>query len=188
MSNFDDFKKVAKETMETIADRSVELYKVAEEKTKIVAKRTKLSAEIAVEKGGIRNLYKEIGKVYYELHKDTPEMALKPLCAEIDEAMNRIDEKQKELDELKNSAAYADYTVVDEDEPEDDSAEEEEPPVEQAAEAPYTAPTTSAAEEAPASGTYDAAPQSESNIPPQSEPETPVENDWQKNYPPEFRL
>ena len=167
MSGFDDFKKMAKETMGTIADRSVELYKVAEEKTKVIAKRTKLSAEIAVEKGGIRNLYKEIGKMYYALHNTEPEPELKQLCEEVSTAMNLIEAKQAELDELKNiSFVDVDYTEPPASEPEDSETVTE-----------VTAePST---EETPASGTYNAASEAENTQP---------KNEWQNKYPPEFRM
>lgn len=103
MSNFDEFKQKAKDTMETIADRSVELYKIAEEKTKIFAKITKLGAEIAIEKGNVRKLYREIGRKYYELHKASPEDALAQTCTEVTASLDCISAKQKEIEELKTS-------------------------------------------------------------------------------------
>lgn len=124
MNNFDDFKKAAKETMETIADKSVEFYKVAEEKTKLMAKKTKLSAEIAVEKGSVRNLYKEIGKMYYSINKNAPAPQLKQLCAEVDAAFARLEAKQTQLDALKNTcSANAEYTA----QPEENEFADEEP-------------------------------------------------------------
>jgi hypothetical protein len=111
MDNFDDFKKKAKETMGTIADRSVELYKIAEEKTKILAKTTKLQAEIALERGNIRKLYKEIGKTYYELHKEAPETALEQKCAEVSVSLDRIASKLQEIQDIKNDADAKDIDV-----------------------------------------------------------------------------
>lgn len=114
MANFDEFKQKAKDTMETIADRSVELYKIAEEKTKIFAKITKLGAEIALEKGAVRKLYREIGKKYYELHKSAPEEALTQTCAEVTSSLDLIAAKEKEIDELKTSYDLGDkdYTAA----------------------------------------------------------------------------
>jgi hypothetical protein len=176
MANFDEFKKAAKETMGTIADRSVELYKIAEEKTKIIAKRTKLSAEIAVEKGGVRNLYKEIGKIYYELHKNDPELALRQLCAEVDSSWELIALKQQELDELKNAG----YTAppVDYEPPAEAETSAETAP-EETTEDPFSPPVEDT-DEAPQSGTYDAEPPQGDNA--------QTQDDWQKKYPPEFRL
>ena len=103
MSNFEDFKQKAKDTMDTIADRSVELYKIAEEKTKLLARITKLGAELTLEKGNVRKLYREIGKRYYELHKSSPEETLAQACAEVTVSLDCIAVKQKQIDDLKNS-------------------------------------------------------------------------------------
>ncbi|MDR0916348.1 MAG: hypothetical protein LBN02_04075 [Oscillospiraceae bacterium] len=65
MADFDKIFAKAKEIAEIVADASVELYRTAEEKTKLVARITKLKAEIAGEKVNIRKLYSEIGKKYY---------------------------------------------------------------------------------------------------------------------------
>jgi hypothetical protein len=111
MDNFDDFKKKAKETMETIADKSVELYKIAEEKTKILARTTKLQAEIALERGNVRRLYKEIGKTYYELHKEAPETALEQKCGDVTVSLDRIATKLQEIQDIKKAAEQNDIDV-----------------------------------------------------------------------------
>ncbi len=189
MSSFDEFKKAAWDTMETIADRSVELYKIAEEKTKLIARRTRLSAEIAVEKGGVRNLYKEIGRVYYALHNAEPEAALRQLCAEVDAAMVRIEARQAELDELKNGVfTAADYAPDEEADAGCETAEDAAPDPDASGTAAEPAGTgawepagqDAAEPETPQSGTYDATPPEMDTAPDQEE--------WQKKYPPEFRL
>ena len=103
MKDFEEFKQVAKETVETIADKSIELYKIAEEKTKLLAKMTKLSTEITLEKGNVRKLYREIGKKYYDLHKLSPENALAQPCAEVTISLDSITAKQMKFEELKSS-------------------------------------------------------------------------------------
>lgn len=105
MSNFDEFKKVARDTAETIADKSVEFYKFAEEKTKIIAKITRLKTEIALEKNNIRKKYLEIGKKYYELYKDDPAEELKDFCVDITEATDRIELKKKQIEDIKTVAS-----------------------------------------------------------------------------------
>ena len=101
MANFDDFKQKAKDAAETIAEKSVEYYKIAEEKTKIFAKSTKLSTEISFEKGNLRKFYTEIGRIYYANHKDNPEEVLAQVCAEATASIEKIKIKQCELDKLK---------------------------------------------------------------------------------------
>jgi glutamine synthetase adenylyltransferase len=109
MANFVEFRQKAKDTVETIADRSVELYKVAEEKARLLAKITKLSTEIAFEKGDLRKHYRELGKLYYELHRDAPEESLAQSCAEIAASKEVIACKQREIDALRG---FADFESV----------------------------------------------------------------------------
>lgn len=113
MANFNELKQKAKDTIETIADKSVELYKVAEEKTKLLAKITKLSADITFEKGDLRKLYRELGKMYYDRYKDNPDTDLAQSCTEITATLERISVKQKEIDVLRG---FAEYEPVAEDE------------------------------------------------------------------------
>jgi len=101
MSNYDDFKKKAKETLDTFADVSVEAYKIAEEKARILAKRTKLRAGIVNEKATIRRLSVELGTTYYKMYKDSPAPEFEKICVEITGAHERIAIKEKEIEELK---------------------------------------------------------------------------------------
>jgi len=104
MPNYEDLKKKAKDAIDTIADISVEAYKIAEEKARVLARRTKLNTEITRDKALVRRLKIEIGGIYYDLHKDCPEDALKQNCDEITAAFERIEARRKEIDELKNNA------------------------------------------------------------------------------------
>ena len=128
MANLDDLKKKAKDALNTIADVSVEAYKVAEEKAKIVARRAKLNAEIAREKALIRHCYSAIGKAYYELHGDDPDDAFKDNCDDISEALASIEAKKAEIEDLKsNNFTYDNVTdfeaAQDEDVKQDDAQE-----------------------------------------------------------------
>ena len=111
MANFDNFKQLAKDAAGTIADVSVELYKRAEEKTKVIAKTTKLNSEISRERNLIRRLYSETGKQYYALHKDDAEGALAQNCAEITFGFERIAAKQREIEEIKAAANVKDEDI-----------------------------------------------------------------------------
>jgi hypothetical protein len=103
MANFDEFKEKAKATIGAIADVSVELYKAAGEKAKILAKITMLSAEIARERSAIRRLYGEIGSKYYEMHKFDAESELALKTAAVTEAYGVISDRQTEIDLLRSS-------------------------------------------------------------------------------------
>ena len=110
MPNYDDFKKKAKDAIETITDVSVEAYKLAEEKARVLAKRAKLNAGIANERALIRRLKIELGGTYYKLHKDAPDESLKQLCEDITNTLDRISAKQRELEELKGVIAFYEDT------------------------------------------------------------------------------
>jgi len=103
MANYDDFKKKAKDAFDTIADVSVEAYKLAEEKARVLAKKAKLNAGIANERATIRRLNVEIGATYYKLFKENPVEELKQQCEDVTAAYENIDAKKRELEELKNN-------------------------------------------------------------------------------------
>jgi len=124
MANYDELKKKAKDALETIADVSVEAYKIAEEKAKTLARRAKLNAEITREKAAIRRLKFDIGGAYYELHKDDAEEALKESCDGITASLDSIAAKIAEIEDLKRGAADADEEPEEEPAPE---CEDEEP-------------------------------------------------------------
>jgi len=103
MANYDDLKKKAKDALDTIADASVDAYKVAEEKTRVLARKTKLRAGIVNEKATIRRLSVELGTNYYNKYKDDPGAEFSQLCEEIKCAHERIALKEDEIAELKTN-------------------------------------------------------------------------------------
>jgi len=112
MPNYEELKKKALDALDTIADVSVEAYKVAEEKARVLARRAKLTAEITKERALIRRAKINIGDKYYTLHKEDPEEAFKQYCDEITGSLDIIATKQREIEELKKGCEVC----VDEDE------------------------------------------------------------------------
>ena len=108
MPNYDEIKKKAKDALETIADVSVEAYKLAEEKAKVLAKRARLNAEITRERSLIRRAKINIGEIYYENHKNDPEDAIRQLCNDITASNDLIAAKQREIEELKKGVNISD--------------------------------------------------------------------------------
>jgi len=101
MADLDELKRKAKDKLAALVDFSAEAYKIAEEKAKVLARRGILNAEIANEKSLIRRRKYEIGKAYYDMHKDEPEEALKENCDVITAAYDRIAAKRQEIENLK---------------------------------------------------------------------------------------
>jgi len=97
MSNSDNFKRKAKETIDTIADVSVETFKAAEEKAKVIAKKTKLRAGIVNDKATVRRLSVELGALYYKMFKDSPAPEFEQLCLEMTNAYERIADKEQQI-------------------------------------------------------------------------------------------
>jgi len=105
MPNYDELKKKAKDAIGTFADASVDAYKVAEEKTKVLARKTKLRAGIVNDKATIRRLSVELGTKYYNQFKDDENSDFRQLCEEITSAHERIAAKEGEIAELRAAAA-----------------------------------------------------------------------------------
>ena len=103
--NYDDFKEKAKDAFDSFADASVDAYKVVEEKTRILARKTKLRAGIVNDKATVRRLSVELGTSYYRKHKDDENAEFKQLCEEITCAHERIAAKEAEIAELKKAPA-----------------------------------------------------------------------------------
>ncbi|MCL2223290.1 MAG: hypothetical protein FWC20_12665 [Oscillospiraceae bacterium] len=105
MANYDEFKKKAKETLESFADASVDAYKATEQKARVLARKTKLRASIVNDKATIRRLSVEIGTVYYKLFKDNPAPEFERACKEITEAYELIASKEAQIEELKKNSS-----------------------------------------------------------------------------------
>jgi len=101
MPKYDEFKKKAKDAIGTFADASVDAYKTAEEKTKVLARKTKLRAGIVNDKATIRRLSVELGSKYYNQYKDDEKSEFRQLCEEITSAYEKIALKEEEIAELK---------------------------------------------------------------------------------------
>ena len=114
MASIDDLKRRAKEALDTITDVSVEAYKVAEEKARLLARKAKLNADISRENTFIRRQRAEIGKIYYDLYKDSPDEPFRGCCEDITSAYGRIADMRSELEDIKNyKTANADDTNQD---------------------------------------------------------------------------
>ena len=83
------------------ADATRGIAGVAAEKAKAGGRIAKLTMDI--EKEDMKKTFLEIGKLYYDTHKDAPEGFFSQLCEEIALAEKSVAAKQAELDELKAS-------------------------------------------------------------------------------------
>lgn len=72
-------------------------------KTRNFADSTKLTGMIADEERTINSLYPQIGKAYYELHKNDPEYALSELVAAVNDAFARIEQLNDQIAAINGS-------------------------------------------------------------------------------------
>lgn len=102
MSSFNELKEKAADLALSAAEKARDLAAFAADKAKKASRAAKLKLEISAEKENIETAYAEIGKLYYEAHKDAPEGFFLQLCEEISAAKAAIEAKEAELADLKS--------------------------------------------------------------------------------------
>lgn len=114
MLNFDELKDKVLATAGTVAEKTAEFAKAAADKTVVLGKLTKLNTELAKERDTLRRTYAEIGRMYYEKHKDDAEEELQQAVADAEQSLKLLDAKKKQVDALKaelseSGVDYSDY-------------------------------------------------------------------------------
>ena len=108
MFDFNSLKGKVIDSISKAADTTKVIADKATDKAKDVSRIAKLSLEISSEKDVIKKAYAEIGKLYYEAHRDDPDGVFVQLCDEVTLAMENIASKEAEINELKNRSGDAD--------------------------------------------------------------------------------
>ena len=93
----------AKDFAGKAADTTKDLAGKAADKAKAGGRIAKLSMELSQEKESLKKTYVEIGKLYYDTHKDNPDGFFIQLCEEVAAAEGVIAEKEAEIAQLKDS-------------------------------------------------------------------------------------
>ncbi len=101
MKDFSDIKNAVLSSIGKAADAGKGIANKAADKAKSGARIAKLTVEIAGEKENMKKAYMEIGKLYYDTHKDDPEGFFIQLCDEVALAQKSIAEKEAEIEALK---------------------------------------------------------------------------------------
>ena len=123
MANFDDIKSVVIDTVGTVAEKTRDLAGNVADRAKDVSRVAKLNIEITQEKESVKKAYTELGKLYYETHKEDPDPFCIQLCDEVTMALDSIAAKEAEIAEIKAKNAKA----VEEDEDDEDAAADDAP-------------------------------------------------------------
>ena len=120
MASFNELREKLKDTLNVVADTTKELANKTADKAKSAARIAKLSMEINGEKDTIKKAYLEIGKLYYEMHRDDPDGFFAQLCDEVTVANANIAAKEAEIAELKagnEDEADIEVEIVEDEEP-----------------------------------------------------------------------
>ncbi len=75
--------------------------KEATDKAKELTEIARLKSQIATCEEVVKKNYMEIGKLYYEQHKDNPEADFEKQCRNIANAQNGIRKLNKQIDDIK---------------------------------------------------------------------------------------
>ena len=95
------------------------------EKAEFLARKAKLKADIAGERGSLRRKYQELGKLYYNKYKGSLDPDFAQTETEIEMSLEKIASKQEELENLKAEAEAAHIDIDDEPDIQVDIEEEE---------------------------------------------------------------
>lgn len=95
--------EATKDIANKVADGAKDVADKAADTAKTGSRIAKLNIEIATERDNMKKTYLEIGKLYYDTHKDDPEGFFIQLCDEVTLAERNIAEKEAEIAELKES-------------------------------------------------------------------------------------
>ena len=96
-----DFKNSANRFAGLAAGGAKKLAAFTAKKTRNVSQIARLNVKIAGERDTIKQAYSEIGKLYYETHREDPENYFVQLCLEIDNALEAISAMENEIIRLK---------------------------------------------------------------------------------------
>lgn len=102
MADINEIKGAILNTLGTVAGKTRGFAEKAADKAKDVARIAKLNMELGAEKDTIEKAYLEIGKLYYETRKNSPDGFFVQLCDEITLANENIAKILAELDDLKS--------------------------------------------------------------------------------------
>lgn len=113
MKDFSEIKNAVLSSLGRAADAGKGIANKAADRAKSSARIAKLSMEIASERENLKKSYIEIGKLYYDTHRDDPDGFFIQLCDEVAVALKSIEDKEAEIEELKSSEADGDDTEID---------------------------------------------------------------------------
>ena len=115
-NNFNDLKETLLGTFNFMAEKVLDLADTAADTAKSGHQIAKLFLEKKREESAMETAYSQLGKLYYDLHKDDADGMFAELCADVEIAKGNIeaidDEIEVEFENVMNDAEDADFESV----------------------------------------------------------------------------
>lgn len=102
--DFGGLKEKLSDTISTVTDKVLDLADVAADTAKTGQQVAKLYLEKRKEETALNSAYSELGKLYYEMHREQAEGVLADLCMEIENTLVNIEEIQAEIQAVKEAS------------------------------------------------------------------------------------
>ena len=99
-----DLNEVREKIVDTaglLLEKTALLKDAAQEKARILTQKAKIRAEVSRNGGQLARLYADLGSLYYCMKKDDPDEQMKQICEEITVLLDRNEELEGLLAELK---------------------------------------------------------------------------------------
>lgn len=103
LGNLENLKETLTDTISTVADKVLDFADTAADNAKIGQQIAKLFVEKKKEESALEDAYKELGKLYYDMHKTEAEGVLADLCMEIENTLINIEDITAEIEALKSA-------------------------------------------------------------------------------------
>ena len=103
LGNLENLKETLTDTLSTVADKVLDFADTAADNAKIGQQIAKLFVEKKKEESALEDAYKELGKLYYDMHKTEAEGVLADLCMEIENTLINIEDITAEIEALKSA-------------------------------------------------------------------------------------
>ena len=103
LGNLENLKETLTDTISTVADKVLDFADSAADNAKIGQQIAKLFVEKKKEESALEDAYKELGKLYYDMHKTEAEGVLADLCMEIENTLINIEDITAEIEALKSA-------------------------------------------------------------------------------------
>ena len=106
-NNFDDLKATLMDTFNMVAEKVLDLADTAEDTAKAGHQIAKLTMEKKKAESAMQEAYEQLGKLYYDMHRDDAEGVFADLCGDIESSHDKILDIEDEIAVLKDTMGAA---------------------------------------------------------------------------------